>query len=120
MEDFDVIVLKNAINAYKKREYKSALQTFKSLASKDYSDSTDKNDIKIYGQATFYLALCYMNGYGVIQNKGYALSIANHYTNDEIKFIVTCLKVSYNISGYNNIKRDKNEAFNLINTIKLK
>ncbi|KAF0399008.1 hypothetical protein F8M41_009791 [Gigaspora margarita] len=192
-ENFDVIVLKNAINAYKKGEYKLALQTFKSLASKDYSNSTDKNDMKIYGQATFYLALCYMHRHGVIQNKGYALSIANHLlinkkyndawniyreliedeetkftalvnmsicynqekklfhneeitfkislelyskkkykeafdifskltssTNDEIKFIVTCLKASYNISEYNNIKRDKNEAFNLINTIKLK
>ncbi|CAG8784308.1 28701_t:CDS:2 [Gigaspora margarita] len=46
--------------------------------SEDYVNSVDKSGIKIYGQATFYLALCHIHGHGVEQDKQFALKIAKH------------------------------------------
>ncbi|CAG8496731.1 7124_t:CDS:1 [Dentiscutata heterogama] len=181
--------LKAAINEYNKRKYSSAFSTFKSLASYDYSDSFDKSEIKIYSLSTFYLALCYIHGNGVKQDKPKALSITDHLynkgkyndawniyreltegdemkltalvkmtncyqinehdpkednffkvalelynkkkykeafnifskftssRNSEIRFLATCFKAFYHISGYNNIKRNKNNALNIISTL---
>ncbi|CAG8820143.1 24766_t:CDS:2 [Gigaspora margarita] len=127
-ECLDNIRLRNAIKAYEKEEHKSAFQTFKSLASRDYSDSTDKSGIKIYelteddekkSIALISMTSCYNKEKKLIQKEEIAFKISlelyskkkykeafdiffklTSSTNDEIKFIVTCLKASYNISGY--------------------
>ncbi|CAG8747754.1 7685_t:CDS:1, partial [Racocetra persica] len=183
-ESEDIFRLNFAIDKYKKgQQYDVAFSIFKDLMKDQYySNSNDESKIKIYNQATYYSALCYLYEHGVEQDKAYALDITDNLHNSEdvwdiyqelieddeikltalikiascynkkiiqseslafkialelysknkykesyeifsklssskndvIKFLATCFKASYYISGYNNIKKDKNHATMLL------
>ncbi|CAG8483464.1 10829_t:CDS:1 [Racocetra fulgida] len=171
--------LNSAITKYQSGNYQEAFSDLKNLLDEIYPQ--EEGLIKIYGQATYYLALCSMQGK---KDREYTLKIANHLRdnklyedawniyreltkddevklialvymaecfkelihkeelafkialelyskkkykesfdifyklslskNDEIKFLATCFIASYHISGYNNIKKDKELALNEI------
>ncbi|CAG8536471.1 8907_t:CDS:1, partial [Scutellospora calospora] len=184
--------LRSAIECYNKKDEanaRSSYLTFKELTNYTYANSNEESQVKIFGQAMLYLALCNIHEFGVKQNektnplsiakylhdkKRYedawriyselakddevklkALSnIADYYIlghvrkddlgfkialefyskkkyeevfkifsiltfsqDSEIKFLVTCLMASYYLFGHNNVIKDKNEAFKLINNI---
>ncbi|CAG8550666.1 25452_t:CDS:2 [Dentiscutata erythropus] len=77
-KEWDEERLETAIKEYENGKYTQAYHTFNSLADKGYMSSTSKKGIEIYGQSTFYLALCYKYGHGVKKDKSQALGIANH------------------------------------------
>ncbi|CAG8831544.1 25242_t:CDS:2, partial [Gigaspora margarita] len=79
-EGLDDIRLRNAIKAYKKGEHKSAFQTFKSLASRDYSDSTDESELteddKKKSTALISMASCYNKKKKLIQKEEITFKIS--------------------------------------------
>ncbi|CAG8606254.1 14688_t:CDS:1, partial [Dentiscutata erythropus] len=55
-----------AIKDYKEKRYDQAFKSFCNLAT---TDCAGKNNDEIYGVATYYIALCYMYGNGVEQDR---------------------------------------------------
>ncbi|KAF0480811.1 hypothetical protein F8M41_023659 [Gigaspora margarita] len=139
IEQFDsLLILKLIINiemrqhrfrTYKfEKNYKQAFNSFYALITAQRGASKIPNDIKVFGVATYYVALCYIHGYGEEQDIEKAIGVAiylhdlkkyedawNIYSElakaDKIKLDALKQMANYYNKGY--VKKDERLVFEI-------